>query len=149
MSQPQEPRTGGVAVTRRYAVAFPGIEGYAYRETRQPGPADGLTIIVGDEYGTWFPLAEAEALEGKVIRLEAEVTTWKRRLVEESERLRALLAEARAEALIDPNDPAVRERLAEEINEFAISASMRPLGAPWPDPYEAADAALDALRSKP
>jgi hypothetical protein len=125
----QEPRTGGVAVTRRYAKAFPGIEGYAYRETRQPSCADGLTMIVGDEYGIWFPFAEAEALIDRDTRDNewAEAITavfpWE---IDGDEDVMGCVVNhvsnlaSLYEEMIDPNDPAVRERLAKAFWDCAI-----------------------------
>lgn len=62
----------GVPVTRR-TIDSPHFSGHTYRETRQPGPADGLTFIVGDEHGRWFPEPVAAAL----VDVAREIATYR------------------------------------------------------------------------
>lgn len=57
MPDPQEPRTGGVAVWRNPRPVEHGASESTHYYTDAPA------YLVGDrEPGTWFPLAEAEAL---------------------------------------------------------------------------------------
>jgi hypothetical protein len=128
----QEPRTGGVAVWLLRDGRFEGW--YSDKWT------GGMTPYLA------FPLAEAEALQGKA----RDRDEWKA-----SRELQKACADAlrvRAESLIDPNDPAVRERLWASL--YVIAASSYSDGIDSSSPTNAemdeivADV-LDALRSKP
>jgi hypothetical protein len=127
----QEPRTGGVAVWRTPVVNATPFFRWRY---------SALASSAGtSEPGRWFPLAEAEALEAAVRRLTRE------RDEARAERDETYLAGVQqAESLIDPNDPAVRERLIALLHGdtgHAIADDL--IAAPI---SEYADAVLAALR---
>jgi hypothetical protein len=127
----QEPRTGRAWPVNLH---FSESQGAVFHE-----PVDTCDVFECRR-GSWFPIAEATALRELVLHVDRRLLSdHGAKAYDTAQGALAEAIDAQAEALIDPNDPAVREAVREAV--WDVTGGDEPYG-------EIVSAVLAALRSK-